>query len=196
MQNLTHSISERLFDAGSVRLRFSLRHPGLAKPFIGPFLTIKDAGIVLLGSRVVRLQRCDCAGSPVGRQGKVMLQRVLRLRFMTGQSQRSGESLIWPRVARPGRDRLARPVDRLIVLLHAEIGPRFPVIHILQLWTARAEQNRLVKYFQALFVSTEADVIPAHAHHGVQVGRVQGKRPFPLRNSLLKAPLVVENPGL
>src|SRR4029077_10903539 len=98
--------------------------------------------------------------------------------------------------ARPELNRPARPVDHLIVLLQPEIGPRFPVVYIQQLWTARVEPNRLAEYFQGLFISPQGGVIPTHTHHGVQIGWVQGERPFPLRDGLLEAPLLAENPGL
>ena len=40
------------------------------------------------------------------------------------------------------------------------------------------------------------EVIPGQALNGAHVGRVQGERPFSLRDGLLEAPLVEENPGL
>src|SRR6516225_7269645 len=125
-----------------------------------------------------------------------MLQRFTGLRFMTGQSQRRSEECLWKRVVGPNRDRTACPVDRLIVLLQPEIRPRFPKRHELQRWIVRTEPNRLVEYFQGLFILPEVEVIPAHPLHGGYAGRVQGERPFLLRNGLLEARLVEETQGL
>jgi hypothetical protein len=69
------------------------------------------------------------------------------------------EIAMHPRIgARTSCDRPAGPFDSLIVLVQREMASRFAVIPITQIWIVRAEANRLVKIFQALFELPDAGV--------------------------------------
>ena len=58
-------------------------------------------------------------------------------------------------VVRIDRDRPARPVNRLVVLLQAQIRGRFPAVPKEQRRIERTHSNRFVKKFEALFKLTE-----------------------------------------
>ena len=113
----------------------------------------------------------------------------MRLRLMTGQCKRRDEVEMHQRIgARTNCNRPAGPFDRLIVLFQREMASRFALIPNRQIGIVRAEANRLVKIFQALFELPEVQVLIAQANKGDHHGGVQGKRAFVLRDRFVEAP--------
>ena len=135
----------------SVRLGLALRHPRLAQAVNQTVPIVDDArsAVLIDEPSLQRLPSRDRLGRD--RKGKVTLKRFMRLGLVTTQSKRREEGSMRQCVVRGGRDRPARPVDRLIVLLQAEMGRRFPRIPVGQNRIARAEPNRFVVKFEALF---------------------------------------------
>ncbi len=172
-------------------------HPGLAQALDYPVPKVENAPIgVRIGdlslARLLRRDRLEGGD----RKRKGTLERFARLRVTTGQSKCRNEGSTRKRLIWIVRDRLAGPLDRLIVLLQSKIGVRFPDIPRSQRWIARTEPNCLVIKFETLFKLPEAKVCVAHVLIGEHGARVQGKRQLVLRDGFVEAPLDIEYKSL
>ena len=67
---------------------------------------------------------------------------------------------------------------------------RFADIQTTHIWIVRAEANRLVKIFQALFELPEVQVVIAQPNKGDHHGGVKGKRAFVLRDRFVEPPFL------
>ena len=107
--------------------RSLLRHPGLAQAVVRPLVHLDEAWIAVLSETLdlkIRLPCRDRLELPGGGQREVALQRLARFRIMTGQGERRHKDHMRIRdVIRIDRDRLASPVNRLIVTASARNRP-------------------------------------------------------------------------
>ena len=128
-----------------------LRHPCFAQAIVHPLVHL-DAGWVAALCGEVRLKCRDRLERPGGGQCEVALQRLARLRIMTGQGKRRYKgrmNILDPNVIRIDSDRLASPFNRLVITFQPEIGQSLAAIPLDERRILRALQNRLVEIFKA-----------------------------------------------
>jgi hypothetical protein len=70
---------------------------------------------------------------------------------------------------------------------------RFLFIPKSQSWIVRAQPNRLVKIFKALFKLPKVQVVKAQAAIAGHEGGVQGERAFVLGDRFVEAPMTAEH---
>src|SRR5574337_2091112 len=169
--------------------RLLLRHPRLAQALVYP-LVRRDAGWTAALCGEIRLKCRDRLERPAGGQREVALERLARFGVMTGHGERrhKGRMNILD-VIRIDRDRLARPINRLVIILQPEIGPRLAAVDMGERRIVRALPNRLVEIFLAFVEFPETRVVPAKVSGGVRVGRVQGERALVLGDGFREARL-------